>query len=168
MATHSSILARRISWTEERDGLQSMGSERVRRDLACVWEVGRLWARCNHSFDVHLSSLGPISCVYTSWVSSVLTGSHWRSAISDDCDILCLLIQQEIFHFSHLIITIPTNKINILKSSRSNVLSCCEFQIISTWISFKFKDRLLAFPEHTANSKNVCSHHGVLPNYNMA
>lgn len=103
-----------------------------------------------------------------SWIPSGLSSSHqglqsliwlWHP---------CLLIQQEIFHFSHLIITIPTNKINVLKSSRSNVLSCCEFQILSTWISFKFKDRLLTFPEHTANSKNVCSHHGFLPNYNMA
>ena len=30
MATHSSILAWRISWTEEPGGLQSMGSQRVR------------------------------------------------------------------------------------------------------------------------------------------
>ena len=32
MATHSSILAQRISWTEETSGLQSMGSQRVRHD----------------------------------------------------------------------------------------------------------------------------------------
>ena len=30
--THSSILARRIPWTEEPGGLQSMGSRRVRHD----------------------------------------------------------------------------------------------------------------------------------------
>ena len=30
MTTHSSILAWRISWTEEPGGLQSMGSQRVR------------------------------------------------------------------------------------------------------------------------------------------
>ena len=29
MATHSSILAWRIQWTEETDGLESMGSQRV-------------------------------------------------------------------------------------------------------------------------------------------
>ena len=29
MATHSSILAWRIAWTEEASGLQSMGSQRV-------------------------------------------------------------------------------------------------------------------------------------------
>ena len=32
MITHSSILAWRSPWTEERGGLQSMGSQRVRRD----------------------------------------------------------------------------------------------------------------------------------------
>ena len=30
MATHSSILTRRIPWTEEPGGLQSMGSQKVR------------------------------------------------------------------------------------------------------------------------------------------
>ena len=34
MATHSSILAWRIPWTEDPDGLQSMGSQRVGHDLA--------------------------------------------------------------------------------------------------------------------------------------
>ena len=32
MATHSSVLAWRILWTEEPGGLQSMGSQRVRHD----------------------------------------------------------------------------------------------------------------------------------------
>ena len=32
MATHTSILAWRISWTEEPGGQQSMGSQRVRHD----------------------------------------------------------------------------------------------------------------------------------------
>ena len=33
IATHSSILAWRIPWTEEPGGLQSVGSERVRQNL---------------------------------------------------------------------------------------------------------------------------------------
>ena len=33
MATHSSILAWEISWTEEPGGLQSMVSQRIRHDL---------------------------------------------------------------------------------------------------------------------------------------
>ena len=32
VATHSSILAWRIPWTEEPDRLQSMGSQRIRHD----------------------------------------------------------------------------------------------------------------------------------------
>ena len=32
MVTHSSILAKRIPWTEESGGLQSIGSQRVRHD----------------------------------------------------------------------------------------------------------------------------------------
>ena len=34
MATHSSILAWKIPWTEEPGGLQSVGSHTVRHDLA--------------------------------------------------------------------------------------------------------------------------------------
>ena len=34
MATHSSILVCRISWTEEPGGLQSIGSQRARHDSA--------------------------------------------------------------------------------------------------------------------------------------
>ena len=32
MATHSSILAWKIPWTEEPEGLQSMGLQRIRHD----------------------------------------------------------------------------------------------------------------------------------------
>ena len=32
MATHSSILARKVTWIEEPGGLQSMGSHRVRHN----------------------------------------------------------------------------------------------------------------------------------------
>ena len=43
MATHSSILAWRIPWTEEPDGLQSMGSQRIRHDWS---NLARVHARC--------------------------------------------------------------------------------------------------------------------------
>ena len=33
---------------------------------------GKIWAQWNHFFDMHLSYLGQISCVFTSWVSSGL------------------------------------------------------------------------------------------------
>ena len=39
MATHSSILAWRIPWSEEPGGLQSMGSQRIRHDWATNFHV---------------------------------------------------------------------------------------------------------------------------------
>ena len=36
MATHSSILAWRIPWTEEPSGLQSMELQRIRHNWACA------------------------------------------------------------------------------------------------------------------------------------
>ena len=36
MGTNSNILAWRIPWTEEPGGLQSMGSQRVGHDFACM------------------------------------------------------------------------------------------------------------------------------------
>ena len=50
MATHSSILAWRIPWTEEPGGLQSMESQRVRHDwatsLSIVNEMGQSLWKC--------------------------------------------------------------------------------------------------------------------------
>ena len=37
MVTHSSILAWEVPWTEEPGGLQSMGSQRARHDLAAEY-----------------------------------------------------------------------------------------------------------------------------------
>jgi len=39
MATHSSILAWRIPWTEEPGGQQSIGSQRVGHDLVAKQEI---------------------------------------------------------------------------------------------------------------------------------
>ena len=43
MATHYSILAWEIPWTEGPGGLQSMGSQRVRHYLATEQQVYMLW-----------------------------------------------------------------------------------------------------------------------------
>ena len=45
MATHSSILAWRIPWTEKPGGLQSMGSQRVGHDWATNTSLFRLFSR---------------------------------------------------------------------------------------------------------------------------
>ena len=49
MATHSSILAWRIPWTAEPGGLQSMGSQRVRRDWVTIHHTG-LKQRANEHY----------------------------------------------------------------------------------------------------------------------
>ena len=49
MATHSSILAWKISWTEEPGGLQSMGSQRVGHDWATNTYIPHSWAHSGHS-----------------------------------------------------------------------------------------------------------------------
>ena len=48
MATHSSILAWRTPWTEEADGLQSMGSQRVRRDWATKQMCSKRFSTFTH------------------------------------------------------------------------------------------------------------------------
>ena len=42
MSTNSRILAWEIPWTEEPGGLQSMGSQRVRHDLATKQQQGKV------------------------------------------------------------------------------------------------------------------------------
>ena len=52
MATHSSTLAWEISWTEEPSGLQSMGSQRVRRDLAPKNEVKKILFQSRNAYSL--------------------------------------------------------------------------------------------------------------------
>ena len=95
----------------------------------CVRVDAGVWAYWNLSFNIHVSYLGPISCVFPSWVSSgLIVGSscslmtaRWQvffsflnyprvhqltsslpavAAITDDSEILCLLTWQATFHFS--------------------------------------------------------------------
>ena len=82
--------------------------------LFYVWEDARTWVHWNHSFDMCLTCLGPVFCVFaTTWVSSRLIlgsgcslmaaqwqifssfliflrliRSHWRVTVADDYDIL--------------------------------------------------------------------------------
>ena len=68
MATHSSILAWRIPWTEETDELQSMGSQRVRHDLVTKQQfmrntVHELKRRC-HSSDHAETCQGDLKAVH--------------------------------------------------------------------------------------------------------
>ena len=47
MATHSSILAWRLPWTEEPDGFQSMGLQRVGYDRSDLAHINKRRIKCN-------------------------------------------------------------------------------------------------------------------------
>ena len=55
MATHSSILAWRIPWTEETGGLQSLGLQRVEHDWS-DWECMHAWDTYGELLDRQLDS----------------------------------------------------------------------------------------------------------------
>ena len=104
--------------------------------LFYLWEDVRVWAHWNSSFDMHLSSLGPVSCVFSSWALSGLTvrkgyslmAARWQvlfvsflsslrahqltcAAISDDCDTVFRYSQQYfIFSASCVCITFSIAK----------------------------------------------------------
>ena len=50
MATHSSILAWRIPWTEEPGGRQSMGPQTARDDRACTRRMQNTTSEINSAF----------------------------------------------------------------------------------------------------------------------
>ena len=64
MATHSSILAWRIPWTEEPGGLQSTGSQRVRHNFTFTFCViikgGQCWSRTSWSEHRHKARVLPL------------------------------------------------------------------------------------------------------------
>ena len=90
-----------------------------------MWEDARVWAYWNHSFDLHLVYLGPVSGFSPSWVPSGYTARDSCSGCwlgggqpvclqpeslqgcsgwwLDGCSILCLLIWQVTFfiHITH-------------------------------------------------------------------
>ena len=61
MATHSSILAWRIPWTEEPGGLQSVESQRGGYDWACTREGGDKWSstHCGRFSALHSCTTSP-------------------------------------------------------------------------------------------------------------
>ena len=80
MATHSSIFAWRIPWTEEPGRLQSIGSQRVGHQLKRLnthiqWKENGLCNKTDLIFHLwlhHLLTLCPYACYITSWISEFL------------------------------------------------------------------------------------------------
>ena len=70
MATHSSILAWEIPWTEEPGGLQSMESQRVGHDIVT-----------EHAHTYHLPSrVSPPTCFTVVGILIILSYSHGLSS----------------------------------------------------------------------------------------
>ena len=75
MATHSSILAWRIPWTEEPGGLQSMGSQRVRRDWRLTHIPTLTWGISNFPLKVRKKKmeLSDFNLKKITWPSNTYT-----------------------------------------------------------------------------------------------
>ena len=73
MATHSSILAYRIPWTEEPGGLLSMGSQRVRHNLVIEprWDSGKESCRCRR----------PKRLEFNPWVRKIPWSRKWQPTL---------------------------------------------------------------------------------------
>ena len=65
VATHSSILAWEIPWTEEPGGLRSMGSQRVAHDLATTPSINQL---TSFHLSILLSIISSFFCVHSSYL----------------------------------------------------------------------------------------------------
>ena len=99
MTAHSSILAWRIPWTEESGGLQSMGSQRVGRDLAtehvwvhthtethCTWEGHGLLIKSLISRTTGFCLLLSLSGKWAGKESKVGSGKQAGEASEDKCN----------------------------------------------------------------------------------
>ena len=118
---------RQVVWTQKIIVKEKTRYPKLRNlALFYLWENARVWPHWNHSFHMHLHSLGPVSCVFHILSSSVLTAGSGCSLMATKLGRYsspsrvplglrnshlkgknlwwlwhsCLLIWQEIFHFS--------------------------------------------------------------------
>ena len=97
MATHSSILAWRIPWTEEAGGLQSMGLQRVRHDwinLACT--------QLYHMF-TSVQLLSRVQLFVTPWTAACQASL----SITNSWSISKLMSIKSVMPSNHLILCCP-------------------------------------------------------------
>ena len=83
MATHSSILAWKIPWTEEPGGLQSTGLRRAGHDwsyLACMHVRHRQWSRLLKIWEATLPLDITCPCVVTALTAAGIVNPDFRSA----------------------------------------------------------------------------------------
>ena len=103
MATHSSILAWRIPWTEESGGPKSMGLQTVGHDRATEQKQKRSLKKKNLSlffFGCAGSSLLCIGFLYLQWTGAVLRCGGWASHCGgfSSCGTWALGRAQQLWH----------------------------------------------------------------------
>ena len=81
MATHSSILACKIPWTEEPGRLQFMGSQRLRHN----------WAAKNNKEFLNLFHIQSFLSPFLLLLSTLIL-ICWHSLNTTHCDVLCLFV----------------------------------------------------------------------------
>ena len=98
METHSSILAWRIPWTEEPDGLQTMGSQRVGHD----WVTKHSTALCcfGVKYSVYIGAVKKFICIISFQIPHIRDDiwyfpfSVWLTLLSmTNLCVLCLVAQ---------------------------------------------------------------------------
>ena len=117
MATHSSILAWEMLWTEEPGGLQFMGSQRFGHDWAHIHVVHNLvlshywWCLCHHMIEVVLARFYSCKGFDCCFVFLCSIQSRWITTLLGDTWKLCnYSTSYQIFIlFIHLFILVGTN-----------------------------------------------------------
>ena len=93
MATHSSILAQRIPWTEKPGGLQSIGLHRVRHnwnDLECTQHIYTIY-KAIYCYSGYLASMKSTLFEMPGWMNYKLE-SRLQGKISTTSDIEMILL----------------------------------------------------------------------------
>ena len=138
MATHSSILAWRIPWTEEPDGLQSMGLQRVGHDwsnLACTQRPNEVFcflfslfawqyvliSGCRPEFKLRLSPLLLTNAVICSKFTNLSLDDNiisLKDLLKGSLDIACLagIGIECIWIYKHIIVTFEFYVNGLIKS----------------------------------------------------
>ena len=157
MATHSSILAWRIPWTEEPDGLKSIGLQRVGHGWVTEHAVFHLSKRfcCLKNQPAHLLAatlLGDLGSAFSGSAAHFL-GDHMAIAPADlDSSGLrfCLCIHAA----SMEVITVakPSPLWDLRKEPLTEVISMSDFNpciilvlvnLLSNWADFLYQQKLL-------------------------
>ena len=159
MATHFSILARRIPWTEEPGGLQSMGLQRVRHDWvtehACrnptqdselltvtnFLNADKLHSR--HSYTVN-AKLQPTTRNSSGGTMLTTSKGVWRSHILSPHKPLapCALVSQA---FQGSVVSLS------LRAPSIEGVSCDSSKITQTWCLCRKEGRKLYYSRSTRN-----------------